>query len=77
MKLNRKQMMESEYTINTDKTAAVSTVTVWNYEMKKCPKGVKVLILSRFGCARLDVVGKDTQDAEAWAALPKRKKGKR
>ena len=59
------------YRINADRTAAVALDTTWRADMDRCPRGVKVLLLVRDGCA---VIGEYRGEAgfEAWHPLPKR-----
>jgi len=49
--------MVTEYTINNDKTAAVSKDVYWDEDMKACPRGVTVFLLGEGGvsnCSRYD-----------------------
>lgn len=57
------------YRINSDKTAAVSNELFW-LDMDTCPKGVKVLALSKYGVARLDIYG-GQDDLVGWFPLPR------
>lgn len=46
----------------------------WHEDMSACPKGVKVQLLTRFGCAHYGIwTGKDHTVLE-WAPLPTRRK---
>ncbi len=59
------------YRINADRTAAVALDTTWRSDMDRCPRGVRVLLLVRDGCA---VIGEYRGEAgyEAWHPLPRR-----
>lgn len=57
------------YSINSDKTAAVSTDHQYQ-PMKTCPKGVKILAVSKHGVARLDIYNGQS-DLIGWFPLPK------
>jgi hypothetical protein len=62
------------YRVNADRTAAVSTDTTWRSDMDRCPRGVRVLLLVRDGCA---VIGEYRGEVgfEAWHPLPRRGAG--
>ena len=57
------------YKINSDKTAAVSSDIYW-LDIGNCPKGVKVLALSQYGVARIDIYSGQT-DIVGWFPLPR------
>lgn len=59
------------YRVNADHTAAVSTDTTWRSDMDRCPRGVRVLLLARDGCA---VIGEYRGEAgfAAWHPMPRR-----
>jgi hypothetical protein len=57
------------YRINSDKSAAVSTDQFFR-PMSCCPKGVKVIALSKHGVARIDIYsGQD--DLVGWFPMPR------
>lgn len=62
------------YRINADRTAAVALDTTWRTDMDRCPRGVRVLLLVRGGCA---VIGEYRGETgyEAWHPLPRRGAG--
>ncbi len=59
------------YRVNSDRTAAVALDMTWRNDMDRCPRGVRVLLLVRDGCA---VIGEYRGEAgfEAWHPLPRR-----
>jgi hypothetical protein len=61
--------MQMTYRINSDKSAAVSTDQFFR-PMDCCPKGVKVIALSKHGVARIDIYsGQD--DLVGWFPMPR------
>jgi hypothetical protein len=48
-------------------------VAAWNYEMRECLGGRKVMLLTKFGIAVLGVVQSDNRDDYiAWSPMPRR-----
>lgn len=62
------------HTLNTEKTAAVSTTQYWE-PMKDCPRGVKVQLLGLGGVAVYGMYDGRNPFWEGWAPLPKRREG--
>ena len=60
-----------EYNINKDRTAAVSRAYFYNEDMTTCPRGVKCILLSRYGVAVITEYQGD-KFWVGWTALPKR-----
>jgi hypothetical protein len=60
------------HTLNTEKTAAVSTTQYWE-PMKDCPRGVKVQLLGLGGVAVYGMYDGRNPFWEGWAPLPKRR----
>jgi hypothetical protein len=58
------------YRINTDKTAAVA-LTVEYQSMDTCPRGVRIIGLSKGCVARMDEYNGKTTDLIGWAPLPR------
>ena len=61
-----------DYKINKDRTVAVSQVFYYNEDMAACPRGVKCILLSRYGVAVIT----EYQGCGywvGWTALPKRR----
>ena len=56
--------------LNTDKTAAVASDTYY-LPMSSCPKGVRIIGLSKWLVARIDVYNGNTTDLIGWAPLPR------
>lgn len=59
------------YRLNTDKSAAVAIDYVWQ-PMTLCPRGCRILGLSKLGVARVDEYTGKATDLVAWAPLPRR-----
>jgi len=57
------------YRINTDKSAAVSTEAHY-LPMDTCPKGVRIIALSKHCVARIDIYS-NQKDIVGWYPLPK------
>lgn len=60
------------HTLNTEKTAAVSTTQYWE-PMRDCPRGVKVQLLGLGGVAVYGMYDGRNPFWEGWAPLPKRR----
>jgi hypothetical protein len=57
-------------------TPVTAQVSEWNYDMENAPVGGKLLVLNHAGCATFSVLtSDDKQYFQAWAPMPKRKKG--
>jgi hypothetical protein len=63
---------QQPFTLNTDRTAAVSNDAFWNEDMAACPRSTKILLLGRGGVALLGQYDGDPFYV-GWFALPRRK----
>lgn len=63
--------MSEDYTINAAKTVAVATNVSLNYDMTKCPRGVKLQLLGEGGVLAYSDYHGD-KFWKAWCPLPKR-----
>ena len=64
----------SAHKLNADQTVAVSTDVYWNEDMGQAPRGVKLQLLGAGGVAYYNTYNGDPF-WQAWAPLPKRRKG--
>lgn len=58
------------YRLNSTQSVAVDPEYRWNKDMSRCPKGVKVQLLTKYGCA---IYGQYTGKEDTyvkWAPLP-------
>jgi hypothetical protein len=64
------------YPVHMGGTPVTAPVSEWNYNMDDAPVGGKLIVLNHSGCATFSVLtSDDKQYFQAWAPMPKRKKG--